>query len=128
MKNAFKYAAVLAMLAGAAMAQGIPPGDGDGPPGNGYEPPKYEGASEAPNDKPITYTATCELPGGFGLIAYVDNPALLADIEARLAAGERVMIDVEGTEVTQVSPNGQMHVIGIVAGPGGRAVACYQSF
>lgn len=82
----------------------------------------------APSNPPLVLTATCETPSGYGLMAFSDNTALLNHIRARLAAGQTVMVDVEGTEVTRVSASGEMTAIAVVEGPGGRPVVCYQSF
>ncbi|TYB83553.1 hypothetical protein [Maritimibacter fusiformis] len=83
---------------------------------------------QAPNDTPLDLTATCETEGGFGLMAFPESARLANLIRTRLNAGEAVMADVEGTSVTGVSPDGQMRVIAVVDGPGGRPVVCYQTF
>ena len=85
-------------------------------------------APSAPNTPPPVLTATCETAGGYGLMAFLDDPALLVNIRAVLAQGGTVMADVDGTQVTRISSAGRMHVIAVVDGPGGRPVICYQSF
>jgi hypothetical protein len=125
MLDLFKYAAVVAVVAGAALAQTAPGGGNEN--GNGtVERPCKE---NCPPDEPsIECTATCERPNGCGLMAFSDDTSLLDLIKARLAAGETVMVDVAGTDVLGISPSGQMRVLGVVDGPGGRQVVCYRSY
>lgn len=127
MKALLKYPAAMLLAAGtASAAYGQVTECGPGVPGcypGIYVPPSIE-----PDSPPPVLPATCETAGGFGLIAFIDDPALLVSVRAVLAQGGTVMADVDGTQVTRVSRAGRMRVIAVVDGPGGRPVICYQSF
>lgn len=119
MKFVLKLAAAAVIVAGTAFAQQITNGD--------QYPDERMPAGLGSTDA-VSAKATCELDNGFGLMAFTTDTDLLEEIQARLDAGDTVAIQVDGTDVIGLMPGGNWHVLGIVTGPGGQPVVCYQTF
>jgi hypothetical protein len=125
MTSILKLSAVFAMGSSAALAVNF---QTITTPTNGCFPNSTWCYEDGPSNPSLALTATCETAAGFGLMAFSDNAALLANIRARLAAGQTVIINVEGTDVVGISPSGGVRAIGVVAMPNGQNVVCYRTF
>ena len=113
--------AILGISMGVGFAQDYP----DEPPNGQYE----NGKEMHPKDTGTPAAkALCEMANGFGLVAFLEEGALLDAINAGLAAGETVMINVEGTAVTGNTSAGQFRVLGVTTAADGRPVVCYQTY